>query len=376
LRRDAERFQAEKQAEFDKGARRDKPGEITLRAFCDKYLEQRRHEWRETTRGNQEDLVNRLLAHFSGGRPIHSISPEQAHRFWMEATPMRSDLKGKKLSRETRNRILREAKTLFEYAVRWEYLPANPFAGLRQQRVGKKDRKDWCYITPSEYRALLEIAPSLTWKAFYAVSYTAGLRLGETANLMAGNVRLKEGLIHVQGRPATDVLPPFEVKDHETRQVPIPRTTGKILAELLGRTKRSRPFILLTAERNAVVFRRWGEHRLQGLPWVNRCMLNNTLRDFRRHAKWAGIEDPQVLTVHTLRKSCGVNWANHLPTHVTQAYMGHADIKTTQQYYLSVTEEHAERTSWIIEQVTMLGEDTTDAKVTPEPKTDDSRRVG
>ena len=105
-------------------------------------------------------------------------------------------------------------------------------------------------------------------------------------------------------------------------------------------------------------------------------MLNNTLRDFRRHAKWAGIEDPEGLTVHTLRKSCGVNWANHLPTHVTQAYMGHADIKTTQQCYLSVTEEHAERTSWIIEQVTMLDQGTTDAKVTPEPKTDDSRRVG
>jgi len=105
-------------------------------------------------------------------------------------------------------------------------------------------------------------------------------------------------------------------------------------------------------------------------------MLNNTLREFRRHAKWAGIEEPEALTVHTLRKSCGVNWANHFPTHVTQPYMGHADINTTQQYYLSVTAEHAERTSWVIEQVTMLGEDTNDAQVTPEPKIDESRRVG
>ncbi len=93
--------------------------------------------------------------------------------------------------------------------------------------------------------------------------------------------------------------------------------------------------------------------------------MNNTLREFRRHAKWAGIPEYERLTVHSLRKSCGVSWANHLPMHVTQAYMGHADITTTQHYYLSVGEEHAKHASWVIDQVTMLNGDKNDAKVTP-----------
>ena len=41
-------------------------------------------------------------------------------------------------------------------------------------------------------------------------------------------------------------------------------------------------------------------------------------------------------TVHDLRRSCITNWAKHLPIHVVQQLAGHSDIKTTQQFYLSV----------------------------------------
>ena len=132
----------------------------------------------------------------------------------------------------------------------------------------------------------------------------------------------------------------------------------------------------MTPERNQTVLRRWQEHRRARRPWTDRCMMNNTLREFRRHAKWAGIPEYERLTVHSLRESCGVNWANHLPMHVTQAYMGHADITTTQQCYLSVGEEHAKHASWVIEQVTMLNGDKNDAKVTPSPENRSIRQVG
>ncbi len=70
LKRDAERFQAEKQAEFDKGAQRDRPKEMTLGAFCEKYMERRNHEWREKTRSQIEDLCNRLKGHFGDDFPL------------------------------------------------------------------------------------------------------------------------------------------------------------------------------------------------------------------------------------------------------------------------------------------------------------------
>lgn len=376
MKRDAERFRAEKQADLDKGGQRDRPDEVTLGRFCGDYLKRRRGEWRETTRGNHEDLVNRLTAHFGSDKLLRRIRPKDAHRFWIEARPVRTALEGRDLSRDTRNRILREAKTLFEYAVRWEYIPSNPFASLKQQKVSKKDRKDWHFITPKEYRALLEAAPSLVWRCFYAVAYTAGLRFGELVNLTADDVDLTEGKLLVRSRLASTTRPPFDVKDHEDREVPIPKTTAGLLAELIDSGVPDEPFILMSPERNQTVLRRWQEHRRARKPWTNRCMMNNTLREFRRHARRAGIPELDKLTVHSLRKSCGVNWANHLPIHVTQAYMGHADITTTQQYYLSVGEEHARRAAWVIEQVTMLDTDKNDAKVTPSPENGSIRQVG
>ena len=166
------------------------------------------------------------------------------------------------------------------------------------------------------------------------------------------------------------------MKDHEDRYVPIPKTTARMLAELLVTLKDNIYFILLTPNRNREIVAKWQEHRRLGKPWTNGRMANNMLVSFRRHAKWAGIADHKTITIHSLRKSCGVNWANNLPLHVTQAYMGHADIETTQQYYLSVGEEHAERASWVIEQITMGSDDTTDARVTPAPENQANRKVG
>lgn len=45
-------------------------------------------------------------------------------------------------------------------------------------------------------------------------------------------------------------------------------------------------------------------------------------------------------TLHDLRRSCITNWARRgTPIHVAQKLAGHADIQTTQKFYLSVQEE-------------------------------------
>ena len=71
--------------------------------------------------------------------------------------------------------------------------------------------------------------------------------------------------------------------------------------------------------------------------------LHNLLRHFKTLCKKAGVGP---YTIHDLRRSCITNWAKHLPIHVVQQLAGHSDIKTTQQYYLSVRPDdiaHAQR---------------------------------
>ena len=73
-------------------------------------------------------------------------------------------------------------------------------------------------------------------------------------------------------------------------------------------------------------------------------MANNTNRELRRHLTHADIEPDEPLSIHTLRKCCIQNWASNLTNpKVTQRLAGHADLKTTMQYYCQVTDsERAE----------------------------------
>lgn len=56
-------------------------------------------------------------------------------------------------------------------------------------------------------------------------------------------------------------------------------------------------------------------------------------------------------TIHDLRHSCTTNWAAHLQIHVVQQLAGHSDIKTTQQFYLSVRPEDVAKAKMVQQSV-------------------------
>lgn len=162
LKREAEGFQAHKQAEFNKGGQRDRPVEITLSEFCRKYVKRRRHEWAESTRLNVDQLSKRLLAHFGAEALIATVTTDRATAFWAQMERVRPGYEGQQLSRASRNWLLRYAKPMFKYAVEWSHLSRNPFAEIKAIRVGKKHHSKWHYVTPEQYRALVEVAPMLS----------------------------------------------------------------------------------------------------------------------------------------------------------------------------------------------------------------------
>jgi len=109
---------------------------------------------------------------------------------------------------------------------------------------------------------------------------------------------------------------------------------------------------------------------MQGRPWRNRDIANNRLREFKRHLKWARIKANGSLSLHTLRKSCVQNWADHLPPNVTKELAGHASIATTMEYYARVDEDHRTKAAAVIESLVSgpaeVEAEMTDARMTPE----------
>jgi integrase len=56
--------------------------------------------------------------------------------------------------------------------------------------------------------------------------------------------------------------------------------------------------------------------------------------------KRAGIKPVGELTVPTIRKCAGQNWADYMPINVVKEWMGHSDISTTQEFYNQVDKGH------------------------------------
>jgi integrase len=338
LKVEAERFMAEQATAFRQGQRRDTPEDITLKAFCRDWLKTRRRELRPESVKLYRNTIDRLLSYFGTSTLLGRITPRSAAKFIAELE--RLDGKDGELSNWARHRALRQCKTIFGTAVVWELIPRDPFKNIKPPKL---ILEPWHYLTPSEYERLLGTAPSLRWKALYALAYTGGLRFGELFSLTWSAVDLKMGEAKIENRPATATTPPFAIKDYETRTIPLPKHTVDILVDLktyYAATNEKTPYVLLNRRQFETVSAKWQKYRQEKRPWRNQDMTNNTGREFERHLRGAGIKPEETMTVHVIRKSCITNWANTINNpKVTQRLAGHADLKTTMRYYCQVTRD-------------------------------------
>ena len=339
-KREAEDFRVEKTQEHKKGLRRDKPEEILLIRLCKEFQK----TWNPTARKATKDLycltIERLTSYFGKDCILRSISPHQADSFLAAQTHHRED-PTRLLSEWTRSQITRQCKTIFKTAVRWQWITSNPFANVR---MPKPITQRWHRLTVEEYYRLLEAAPTLRWKCFYALAYTSGARFGELFNLTWADVDFEQGRVNIVNKEGSDRMPPFQIKDREARFVQLPKQTIDLLVKYQSGAPEGVPYILLTKERYERVLDKWRTYRKEGKEWQNRFMASNTLRDFKIHAKRAGLKFNGKFTIHTFRKSCAQNWADRLPANVVKFYLGHSSVNTTNQFYSIVDKSHTDWT--------------------------------
>jgi integrase len=351
FKRDAERFRSEKSVEFQRhGMPRANPDRQTLNDFLKGYLRRRRPELKPASFDLYEGTVNRLVEFFGKDCPLSNVTVERAQDFIFAQKSIAAGNKGEKLSDWTREQLKRHCKTFFAAAVESGYLQKNPFKA--KVLKGKKlATRRWYRMTPNEYHALLESTPSLREKVAYAIFYTAGLRMHEAFNLTWDCIDFQKNLLFVMNREATKDVPPFSIKDHEQRRIPLPSHTIDMLTQLHTEAPEGVPFVLLSAKRYERVKAKWQKIRKAGLPWKNRYVVNNVLRNFKAHVKRAGIKPVGKFTVHTLRKCCGQNWADNLPMNVVKEFMGHSDISTTAEFYNIVDRQHEQKAAEVVQEL-------------------------
>jgi integrase len=255
-------------------------------------------------------------------------------------------------------------------AVRWQWLLNSPFADVRRL---KPVPKKWHRLTVEEYHSLLDAAPNLRWKCFYALAFTSGARFGELFNLTWTDIDFDSGRMNIQNREGTDKMPPFLIKDHEARFVQLPKHTIDLLVKYQNEAPENVPYILLKEERYNLVLKKWYRYRKTGKEWKNRYMVNNVNRDFRVHAKWAEIQFNAKFTTHTFRKTCAQNWADRLPANVVKFYLGHSNLNTTNKFYSIVDQSHLNLTKDVMDEMLEKGktQNHLDTEQTLEPEKDE-----
>lgn len=80
----------------------------------------------------------------------------------------------------------------------------------------------------------------------------------------------------------------------------------------------------IAAKREAGSWREW------------QSIVNNVNKNFQRRASHAGVEN---ITLHDLRRSAITHWSRKLSVPIVKELAGHADVKTTLQYYVSIRAE-------------------------------------
>jgi len=366
---DAEKFQSAKAAELRSGAPRDLSTE-TLAEYCRWWLQYRAkgQGLRPATVGLYEGTIARLCAYFGDTTLLRQITAQAAEMFLAELRPKQGD---KVLSSWTRSQILRQCKTLFGDAESRDFIARNPFKKLRGPKTSVTA---WYYVDRGEYRKLLDVTPSLREQALYALCYTAGLRLTEAVALRWADIDFETGQVSVVRYPATDTLPPFDIKDNEKRTIPLPQQTIDLLLKVQAEAPDNVPYALMSKRRYERVVAKWQACRAEGRAWLNRGYGNNVLTRFRRRVRRAGIRSGgKSLTIHTLRKCCCQNWIQDgQPINVVKMLMGHADIGTTERHYSQVTQAQRQQvaataTARLQTPAAEAGADATDPKLTFSP---------
>jgi len=302
---------------------------ITLEDFAAEHahITQGQVAWR--TVQDQMRALELFIQHVGGHIRLRDVAPRHAESFI--AARLQDEL-----AAATVNKDIRTLKRVFNLAIQPRgYLlqGSNPFRSIKPRKHTEKPKR---FVSPEEFRALMNAAANSWWRALLTVAYATGLRRGEILNLTWQDIDFAGQHVHVSPKNHTDQLLAWEPKDHECRIIPAPLQVVRFLMNLQAESEKECPYAFLGKRRWLHILRQ----RREGSWRDDKALVNNVDRKFRALRTKARVAH---CTLHDLRRSCLTHWACELPAHVVQKLAGHSDIKTTQKYYLIVRQEDLER---------------------------------
>jgi integrase len=254
-----------------------------------------------------------------------------------EYTPIDAQVFAKRLSENhsntTVNMYIRAMKAFFNWLCGSDLLKKSPFCGVRTLKVANLKKKH--PYEDYEIEAMLKVCRSLRWRLIIALAITTGMRRSEILNLTVPEVDFSDGCITIQPKLDTVHTWAWNLKDHESRIVPLTPMAEGLLLKVLAALPVEQPYICLTSQRykHLIGLRNKGELNYEKV----KCPESNFTRHFKEICDRARVN---YRTFHCLRSSALTILAEHgIEVHELQQIAGHSSFQTTMKHYLKPRNE-------------------------------------
>jgi integrase len=333
-KREAQAALEELLVEARRGARQQGRTGVTFADVAEDWFEHGKFErdWSASTQVDYRSVLDAHLIKAFGTQRIESITSEQIQTWRDKFAKETNDDGEPKRARKTVNKIVVQMHAIFEHAIEHHGLVVNPVARVKRLRESN-DPARFDFFSPEEIDLLVATAaaglhrdpgrPAVSETeaalrsfedeqdaAIYLTAALSGLRRGELLALRWADIDFEQSSIRVyEGYSANTT---GKTKSRKSRTVPMIDKVAERLTQI-----KQRPY--LTANTHLV--------------FVSRERTNvdgSALR--RRYIATLDAAGLRRLRFHDLRHTFGSLAINVASIVQVQAWMGHADIKTTMRY--------------------------------------------
>ena len=264
---------------------------MKLSTFAATY---RRPELRQLTVDGHNRTITLLLEHVGGRKTLSSLQASHIHSFV-------AGLHSKGLRKSTVAKHARYAHAVMAHAVRMGYMATNPCEGIWVKLPFAP--KEWQHVSSQQALDAIAATPDARVRTAVALCRWAGCRINEALRMRWDQVDMVNRTVLIE---------------------PTPDDYGRIEEGPKGKLRT----VPMSPELWQVLTDNPGEGRICG-----NLMYSCHKREVGKVATWKG--QPW----HTLRKSCGMDWADVVPISTVAEWMGHS-VAIASKYYLKPHKGH------------------------------------
>lgn len=330
----ADRRKAERQrAQFERELRTGwvEPESMKIGDFVDDSLERSGKQIRESTKDEYRSIMRDFVATIGNidfGRVDYNHG-----EYYVQQCLDRGN------TPDTVAKKVRTLKRFFNLAVKRRQLDEHPLRHLGLPKRGKKQVRT---LSSDETHRLLKAArdwpdrTGLRWDLLIILALTTGMRKGELLNLVWSDVNFAEATVHIGAKKDTDTTWLWEVKDSDERILPLTDEVVNMLAEYQASLPEDNPYVFVPLRRyqETMAKKKMGSWSLTKTRFN---LVGNFSRRFQELLRKANIANAKF---HDLRRTALSDWLmNGMSVFDVMNLAGHANVATTQQFYLAISSD-------------------------------------